>query len=141
MSSAAGRLLADGECRSTTIRSLAARLARSDVIIFIEVSLDPSIGLGQTSLVGAGSGARFLHTRIGARLSPNRQLEILGHELRHATEIADMPDVRDQESLREGYVKLGWQLATGHEHETGAAREAERHVKREIAESPEWGCR
>jgi hypothetical protein len=45
-----------------------------------------------------------------------------------------MPDVRDQTSLREAYLRLGWQLATTHDHETGAAREAERRVKREIAD-------
>jgi len=135
MSISAARLLAYGKCRSTTIRALVAALDRSDVIFFFEVSLDPSIGQGRTSLVGASTVARFVHTQISARLSPDRQLEIAGHELRHATEIAGMPDVRDQKSLREGYVKIGWQLATAHDHETGAARETERQVKREIAGS------
>jgi hypothetical protein len=132
---AAARLLAEGRCRSPTLGSLTAQLERSDVVAFIEVSLDPAIGQGQTTLMGASSAARFLRVQVSSRLAPNRQLEILGHELQHAVEIAGRRDVRDRTSLREHYLKLGWQLATSHDHETDAAREVERHVRREIAES------
>jgi hypothetical protein len=136
ISAEAAKLLAEGQCRSATIRALVARLESSDVIVFVQLSLDPAIGQGQTSLVGASSGTRYLQSQVSARLSPSRRIEILGHELWHATEIADMHNATDQQSLREAYLKAGWQLGTGHAHETDAARNAERQVMREIAVEP-----
>ena len=141
MSPVAAKLLTDGLCRSPTIRSLVGGLDESDVIIFMEVSLDPAIGQARTMLRSANSFARFLHIQISARVSPQRQLELVGHELRHASEIAAMSEVRDQRSLREAYRNLGWQVATSHDHETEAAREAERLVKREVATPASPHCR
>ena len=91
----AWRLIETGLTRSETIRRLVQRLEQSDLIAFVEVGHVTPPALGDTRIVAASGAARYLRVRGTTRALPADQLMILGHELCHAAEIADAPEVRD----------------------------------------------
>ena len=58
--------------------------------------------------------------RVSIRLSPLDRIALLGHELRHATEVAAAPDVRDEAALARLIARIGWAKSRG-QFETDAA--------------------
>jgi hypothetical protein len=60
---------------------------------------------------------------------------LLGHELRHALELADAPDVRDAAALVSLYRRIGDSYSDGHRYDTAAARETGRRVRSELVGS------
>ncbi len=130
-SSKADDVVRDAVRRSPTVAALLAGLDSSDLIVLVDLVNDPGTFLARTAIIGATDQSRFLHIALNSRLSADRMVELLGHELQHATEIADSPEIRDDLGLARAYTRLGWQFESGH-FETDLARATEQIVRFEL---------
>src|SRR5262245_46678763 len=124
-------LLEEAATRSATVRSIIDRLAATDVIVYVEVTPSPQIPLARTKLVTATANARFVRIGLRTQLSPFDVTPLIAHELQHALEIAERPDVRDDAAVRRLYSQIGRQNGPDR-FETEAARAIERRVRDEI---------
>jgi hypothetical protein len=128
----AWRLIESALARSETVRNLVEQLERSDVIVTVQVCHVTAPALGDTRVVAAAEGTRFLRVRVTVREDLTDQLVVLGHELRHAVEIADAPEVRNAEGQRALGERIGWSSAAAGGYETEAAITAGDAVRREL---------
>lgn len=129
----ARRVLEQAARSSPTAAALIARLQRSDLIVTVQTGMLPAVMNGSTRIVAATPVCR--HVRVILRI-PNSHaalLEVLGHELHHAVEIADMPQVRDELSFAAAYRRIGYATLAGGYFETAGAIEAGRRVSREVS--------
>ena len=125
-------LLKDGFFRSPTFARLVARLERSDVIVYVEMlpHMPPGIE-GRLMMMPRAHGTRYVRIQIGMKGSVPDTIGLLAHELQHATELADAPDVADMASFVALYERIG-QRSGWHQYETAAAQDAARQVRSEI---------
>lgn len=101
-------LIDRGARTSPTFRALLARLDRSDVVVYVQCEAPVRPGLaGRLTFVSAAGGYRYVLVRVVAAGSTAQQIAILAHELRHAVEIADAPQVVDVDSLAHEYRRIG----------------------------------
>jgi hypothetical protein len=138
MQSLADGLFADGTNRSPTFRRLVSRLERSDLIVYVTVRLDmrPSLG-GSLRFVGRGASDRFLLISLNGQNSRPMLVALLGHELQHAVEVADAPDVSTQAALTGLYRRIGLHVATD-SWDSRAAQETGQLVRAEfLARTPD----
>jgi hypothetical protein len=130
-----------GLARSSLFRDLVARLDGSDVIVYVEPECTMSRSLfGRLTFMGAGGGRRYVNVRIACRLNETEQIAALGHELRHAVEIADAPSIVDAASLAAEYRRIGFAshgMPSGSGYESHAAKEAAERVWAELARTEE----
>ena len=140
-------LVAAGQARSDTFRALVARIDASDVVVYLEydrATIAPDSPNGQLLFVCAAGGHRYLVVRLRPGFTAWRQLELLAHELRHAVEIADAPDVVDRASLLRHYLRIGVETVGSEDRrrrfETSAAKATETDVRREVAAEPAAGA-
>jgi hypothetical protein len=135
-------LLLRGIERSPTLRLIVDQLEAHDVIVYIEMhpGLKHQIAGHLTWLTSAGS-ARYVRISLNPTLGPETLLSVLGHELRHALEVALAPQIVDEPSLEAYYRRHGIQVQS---HSSGwdtfAAREAGELVRREVADIPGTGA-
>jgi hypothetical protein len=126
-------LLAEGLHRSHTFGALVTALNRTDVIVYIEAVMTlPKDTMGRLTMVPGGGEFRYLRVQIRADLSRRDAIALIGHELRHALEIA-ATDVRDTTSLIKLYERIGHTSIGEHAYDTEAARDTGRLVRRELA--------
>jgi hypothetical protein len=78
------------------------------------------------------SQQRYLRVQVALAMNPDEMISIIAHELRHAIEIADAPDVRNETGLVKLYERIGRKSGLPHCYETQAAQDAARHVRREL---------
>jgi hypothetical protein len=116
---------------SATVRSLMADLARTDLIVVVEVQADPPVYHGRTVLAAATEVGRFVRVSIDLMLPARRRVEVLAHELWHALEIAAAPEVRDAAGMRALFSRIGWRV--GQVFETQAAIDVEWRVRADHA--------
>jgi hypothetical protein len=130
------RVLADGIARSATFRRLVSRLERSDVIVYITVRLDmkPSLG-GALRVLGRSATDRFVHISLNGQHSTPMLVALLGHELQHAVEVADAPDVTNDRSLTSLYRRIGVHVAND-AWDSRAAQQAGQVVRAEFLDRP-----
>jgi len=101
-------LVREGVQQSRTLSALVDRLQSSDVVVYLEYEYAPPHDVaGAVTFLSAAGGRRYLRIRIRWDLLRRQQLAILGHELRHAIEIAESPDVVDSPSLAARYRRIG----------------------------------
>jgi hypothetical protein len=87
-----------------SFRALVERLVRSDVLVYVLRDLTlGSLMEGQISFMGRAGGVRYLRVQVAWQRDPRSHIVIMAHELRHAVEIAEMPDVVDSASLAREY--------------------------------------
>src|SRR5215475_15805555 len=91
-------ILNDAVRRSPTVAGLVQMVERSPLIVFIELAYDRD-DLGRTTILAANDIARLLHIQLNGKLSADRLVEVLGHELQHVAEIGRSPEIRDEWSL------------------------------------------
>ena len=131
----------EGLARSASFRGLVARLDGSDVIVYVEPECPMSSRLfGRLMLLGTGGDRRYVNVRISCMLTATQQIAALGHELRHAVEIADAPSVVDDASLAVEYRRVGFASRTmrrGDGYESRAAIDAAHQVWAELAHTAE----
>jgi hypothetical protein len=127
------RLLEEGVRRSVTFGDLIAAVNATDVIVYIQRvdRLAPTVA-GQLMIVPVPNAQRYLRIQVLSHLSPEETIALIGHELRHALEIAAAPDVRDQNGLIELYERIGERGGMVHSFDTRAAQNTGHRVRREL---------
>ena len=125
-------LVRDAMNRSPSLRTLVARLVRSDVIVYVmrEHGL-ASQADGQLNIMATVGGRRYVAVRVAWERTPRRQAAIIAHELQHAVEIADAPWVVDDATLATEYERMGAhrpRLGVVKAFDTGAAVLAGEHA-------------
>jgi hypothetical protein len=133
---ASNRLIARAIRDSAIVRALAAEIAASDLIVYVEIGPVDSHARATTEFVTATAHARFVRITLPALTPPTDLIPLLAHELQHAVEIAREPAVRDAASLRAHYARIGIDPAAAHGFETLQARVIERDVRREARRRP-----
>lgn len=130
------RLFHDLLARSPTARDMVEVLEQSDVVVYIRQQWFPTNTLrGRTGCVASSPPRRILVIDISSRMRAREQLVALGHELRHALEIAGAPSVCDAESLSSLYSRIGEMTgydSRGATFETQAAADAGERVRQEL---------
>jgi hypothetical protein len=127
------RLLATGVKRSPTFAALIASLNTSDVIVYIEPTQTlPTSLAGRLLLMPISGQQRYLRVQVAMTMNPDEMISVIAHELRHAIEVADAPDVRNETGLVKLYERIGRRSGVPHCYETDAAQDAARHVRREL---------
>jgi len=134
--SMASRLIDEGTTKSPTFRRLVSRLQRSDVIVYVTVRLDmrPSLG-GSLRFLGNSVTDRFLLVSLNGQNSRQMLVALLGHELQHAVEVADAPDVRNDAALADLYRRIGVRRAV-QSWDSIAAQRVGQTVRAEILQRP-----
>ena len=126
-------MIEDGGRRSSTFHSLVAHLDRSNVLVYIEHQRLPLSLRGRLRLAGASDGWRYVRIQLDCRATLSEQLATLGHELRHAVEIADADVAVDPASVQQLYGRIGYSTDSDHlKFETQAAIDAGRRVFKEV---------
>jgi hypothetical protein len=140
LTSGMSQFFAEGMVRSETIRSLVHRLEESDVIVYLRARpFTSTLTTGHLLFVSATPGRRYVMIEIACERSWATQLATLGHELRHAVEVAEAPSVRSDRGLAAYYSTIGIKTNIGwthEEYETQAAHDAGIRVARELAVTP-----
>lgn len=132
-SSVINSLIKEGFNKSPTFARLVTRLERSDLIVYVEVVAQMPAGVdGRLVMLPRTHATRYVRIQIGMLGSATDAIALLGHELEHATELADAPAVIDMEGFIALYERIG-QRSGWHQYETAAAQEVARQVRRELA--------
>ena len=127
--------LFEGVRRSRTFASLIDALDRSDVIAYVQLVHDlPRASRGRLLLASKTNGQRYVRIQMLPFLPHDDMIAVLGHELRHAVEIAEAPEIHDEASFRRFYQRAGAGISDGFGFDTEAARIAGDRVKRELRE-------
>ena len=120
-------LVDKGVERSPALRALVAKLEASNVIVYVNFREFPEkIVEGRLVFIGTTAHLRYLQIFIESSLPHEKHLSLLGHEFRHALEIAAEPSVVDSLSMGRYYGEIGW---IGQLHSTKARGGAHRRLQ------------
>jgi hypothetical protein len=131
-------LLLAGWARSATLRDLMARFDRSGWLVFVQSGPCPEkAALGcLLHVVGRYEGRPYLRINVDVhRQHPDAVVATLGHEMQHALEVAESPDVIDAPTLRALFARIGTPSVRSRHamsYETPAAVEIGVRVLREM---------
>ncbi len=127
-------LLEMGMRRSPTFAGLVKSVSATDVIVYIErVRELPRSLAGRLLLLPIASNQRYLRIQVRGDLPRPDLIALIGHELRHALEIAEVPTVRDNSALISLFQRIGRSGADTHSFDTVAAQNAGWRVRQELA--------
>ena len=136
-------IVRDARRLSPMVRDLVARLDRSDLTVYIRVRPPtPPTFRGQLNFLSRTPCQRFVVVELPSNWHRLEQIGMLGHELRHAVEIAETPHVVDAATMIELYERIGTMsgaTVAGVSFETDAAIESGREVYRQAAETAKRG--
>ncbi len=128
-------LLTQGLQRSVTIRALVNRLEERDVIVYIEMrpALKKRLA-GTLTWLTATVAHRYVRISINPEMSTDMAISTLGHELQHALEVANAPEIVSAQTLETFYRVHGdTSRAESNGWDTEAARVTGEDVRRELA--------
>jgi hypothetical protein len=133
-------MLHDAERRSSAVRDLVDRLDRSDVVVYVRLAPPSTFTFsGRLRFLSRTPVYRYLVVELPCGRSAFEQMAMLGHELRHAVEIAEAASVVDLASLSIHYQRIGMQtsglMGVSTTFETKAAMASGRQVWREVMEN------
>ena len=115
---------------SAVVRAMVERLESSNVIVHIVSSAVMPFGIGGlTRFVTTRGGYRYVRIQLAPELGLRARSAILGHELKHACEIAES-SADDPRSIRELFENQGHRA--GGYYDTMAAIRTERLVMNEL---------
>ena len=83
-----------------------------------------------------GGGYRYVVVSLAPARPESRAIAIIGHELRHAVEVAEHPEIVDVRSFSRAYQRFGFtSVGSRHSHtfDTQAAIDAGERVSREVS--------
>lgn len=93
---------------SPTLRALIASLQPTDVVAYVDSDLRPLGDVwGHVAFISKTPLCRYVRIAITAQLNLTQAAALLAHELQHAFEIASHPEVIDDASLSEVYLRIG----------------------------------
>jgi hypothetical protein len=134
-------VIREGVCVSPTLRALADRLDASDLSVHVSVKRFADRRLaGGLQFLAATPTDRVLLIEIAFGLDRYARIAMLGHELRHAVEVAETAQIRDKEGFRRFYALHGVGGAVEGGYETDAARRAEIAIREELARASLHRC-
>lgn len=127
-------LIDEGQRRSVTFADLVAAVNATDVIVYVQLvdKLPPNVA-GQLMLVPVPNQQRYLRIQVRRAMAPNEIISLIGHELRHALEVAAAPGVRTQGQMATLYQQIGRAGQGLHAFDTIAAQSAGDRVRGELA--------
>lgn len=128
---AAVKLIEEARAGSATVRTLLDRLDRSDLIVYVQLVPRFEKPRAATAIISAVPEARFVMISITTLSGRADRYLLLGHELRHAVELADAPHVRDRLAMSAHYERIGWRDRPN-VYETAAALETGHAVRQEM---------
>lgn len=109
-------VIAEGCKKSPSFRALVERLKRQRLIVYVLPAHQlPGVAVGVTELLGVNADFRYLRVSIDVRKPRKNQVALLGHELQHAVEISEAPEVVDAASLALFYSRMGDQSVDGYD--------------------------
>jgi hypothetical protein len=123
-------LLQEGRERSTTFRALTDQIDHSNGIVYAEFGYCAFGHLNGclVPFIASTQNDRYLRVFVTPdknRASRDQLLALIGHELRHALEVFEHPEVVDVVTMEAMYRKIGTPIAgSGRGYETSAARAA-----------------
>jgi hypothetical protein len=132
-------LVARGLAASDTFRQLYERLEGSDLIVHLQRGTGIPAGSGYNQFITYAGSRRFLRITLNVDQVSHDAVALLGHELRHAVELAEAPAVDDGDDYGRLYDRIGYQScarAAPRCYETYAALIAGREVLRELKQKP-----
>ena len=129
-------LFEEGLQNSPTLRALVSRLERSDVVVYVQPDYYGLSGYaGGLTFLSATGGLRYVVARVDWLRAPAQQVAMIAHELQHAAEVADNPEIVDDASMFREYIRMGhvsgW-LGSGVAVDTPEAGDVERRVAEEL---------
>lgn len=134
LSPSTGALISEAIERSQTVVSLMKELERSNVVAYITDSPPWALANPASYMVflSREGSMRYVLVRINRwGLSPPERIVLLGHELRHALEVAAAPEVQDESGLAQLYRRIGWS-GGGNKYESEAAQTVSIKIRREL---------
>jgi hypothetical protein len=132
------QLISEGRRRSPTFKGVFDKVERSDLIVYIEMtsSAPPDVD-AWLQYEGKSRVNRFLRVFVRVPTSAEAIIVLVAHELQHAGEVANAPEVRDQHSLEALYQRVGdW---AGEGWDSAAARQVSADVRQELHASAASG--
>jgi hypothetical protein len=123
-----------GLAHSPTFRRLYEQLGQSDLIVHLERGPQPWLGAGFNQFVADVGERRFVRITLNVAQLDSDAVALLGHELQHAVELADAPDVDDADEYERLYRRIGYQscLREPRCFDTAAAVAAGRAILKEL---------
>jgi hypothetical protein len=127
------KLIAEGVKRSPTFASLVTALHSTNVIVYVEptFSLPPDMA-GRLLFSTVAGNQRYLRIQVRATVQGDQLISLIGHELKHALEVADDPSVTDEGTLAKLYRRIGDGAGGAHAYDTEAARVTGRAIRYEL---------
>lgn len=127
-------LVQEGVARSSELRRLVAALADSDLLVYVLTDDCHPRAEACLMLTFANAHVRYVRIHVPVAATAAERLAYLGHELRHALEIAARPDVRTDRQMEQLYRQIGVKGCGGLPrcYDTAAARSAGVRVLREL---------
>lgn len=127
-------LVQAGREQSPSFSALVDRLAATDVVVYVKCALLRPHLDGELTFLSAVAGFRYVVVRIAPHLTTPRKIAILGHELQHALEIAERPEIVDSATLARAYEQFGFTRRAGSrmDFDTAAAIGTGRTIWREV---------
>ena len=124
----------DALSRSPTFGRLLTTLDGSDVVVYVELARKMPTGMDGyfAHWVVLSGGYRYVHIFVDFELAQNRLIETIAHELQHAIEFAQAPDVRTNDAMRELFQRLDSGRCVRGCTETDAAIAIQKAVAREL---------
>jgi hypothetical protein len=126
------RLIAEGMRRSPTFADLVRRIHETNVIVYVEPTYRiPSEMCGRIAFSTQAGDQRYLRVQVLSTMPADAMIAVIGHELRHALEVAADPTVVNPRSLAAMYRRIG-ERSGERAFDTEAARVAGRVVRSEL---------
>ncbi len=119
---------------SQTVARLVRELEDTDLLVIVQTGWLPDNLAGKVRIAAATRQVRYIVITLRIPAPAPELLQTLGHELRHAIEIARAPDVRDAETLAAFYRRVGVALERNGRYDTEAAVEAGKMIAAELAQ-------
>jgi hypothetical protein len=122
-------LLKEARDRSGTFRTLLEAIDHSNGIVYVEFGYCAFGHLDGCLLpfIASTHGDRYVRvivTQEKSRVNHEQLLALIGHELRHALEVLEHPEVVDVQTMENMYRRIGTPIAGQRGFETSAARTA-----------------
>jgi hypothetical protein len=125
-----------GVTQSPTFRTLVERVEAGSILVFVEGDIRMPERLGaQLKFVTSVNDVRYVRVDINVMLASRRQIALLAHELQHALEIAERPDITDVDAMESLFEDIGFQSFENGRHrsyETDAALDVQEAVEHEL---------
>jgi hypothetical protein len=128
----AAALVAAARERSQTVRDLLDELSRSDLVVYVRFSVALRPPRATTTLVNARGPVRFIAVTLSMPNPLTVNIEMLGHELTHAVEIARNPQIRTQADLAWFYQTHGRTSRHCNGFDSDEAVAIQRRIRREV---------